>query len=71
MSSMTKKKKIEKTPQDYLSWGRDSRHRLDNSEKMPSLPSRKPFFLRKIIAFKFKTRLKRKKIILPIFPTYI
>jgi FkbM family methyltransferase len=26
-------------PQDYFSWGRDPRHAIDNTEKMPSTPS--------------------------------
>ncbi|QYA27088.1 FkbM family methyltransferase [Gramella sp. MT6] len=56
----TLERNLNDTPKDYFSWGRDSRHRLDNSEKMPWLPQIKQFTLRKI-ASKIKSRLKRKR----------
>lgn len=36
-------------PLDYFSWGRDSRHTVDDTERLPSLPVNKGEFLKKAV----------------------
>lgn len=36
---ISKDKRLNNLPRDYFSWGRDRRHKVDDTEKIPKPPS--------------------------------
>jgi FkbM family methyltransferase len=68
ISNKLKKNDFDAPPVDYFSWGRDSRHLVDNTERLPSIPVKENFSMkvaaRRLVSFVMGRVLRKNKAVI-------